>query len=70
MKLDNDLIKEFREKIIKCLYEWGGDDYVGDQEDEIDSVCSLLSDLDLVFKPGDASQSILVENLPKNSKVD
>ena len=29
-----------------------------------------IQEIDLVFKPGDASQSILVENVPKNKEVD
>ncbi len=69
MKLDSRLIVELREKITECLYEWDGYDYVGDQECEIDSICTVLGDLDLVFKSGDASQSVLVENFPKNKDI-
>ncbi len=29
-----------------------------------------LTEIDLVFKPGDASQGILVENKPENTEID
>ena len=36
----------------------------------IEDFWHYLTELDLVFKPGDALQSILVKNRPKNKDVD
>ena len=51
MKLDRELI----ERLIKETYNTSPDE-------QFDNLCERLETIDLVVKPGDSSQSILVEN--------
>ena len=51
MKLDESVIKEIQRKIC--------------QLSQYDLAEKVLKELDLIFKPGDSSHSVLVENKPK-----
>ena len=53
MKLDRDFVENIiRERVTEILYEWSDDenDWVGDQEDELDRICSMLLDIDFTLK--------------------
>lgn len=60
MKLDESVIWS----IENCA--WQSCDRRGDP----DQLQEFLKNLDLVFKPGNASQSILVKNLHKNDNIE